>query len=197
MGTTWARLILKWSALGGAVTERWPWGFRGHMLPSAVGQHLGGVAGVCVTGNCHTLPWQLPHVTSLGCGSPPVPGISALLLSRQWCGRVSLALVHILLMLGTVDFCERTCCACVFLCEESVPTSRPRFTGRTGPESSCALDTPPLPRVSQSGAHLLILLSDLEGCELVTLMRLDASVCSFLYFLPHLLVCGASPVAQR
>ena len=50
-------------------------------------------------------------------------------------------------------------------------------------------------RVSQSGAHLLILLSDLEEHELVTLMRLDVYVCSLLYFLPHLLVCGASPVA--
>ena len=42
-------------------------------------------------------------------------------------------------------------------------------------------------RVSQSGAHLLIFLSDLKGRELVTLVRLDAFVCSFLYFLPHLL----------
>ena len=32
--------------------------------------------------------------------------------------------------------CGRTCCACVFLCEESVPTSRLRFTGRTSAESS-------------------------------------------------------------
>ena len=78
---------------------------RGHMLPSAVGQHLGGMAGVCVSGNCHTLPWQLPHVTSLGCGSPPVPGTSALLLypSRQRYGHVSLALLCILLMMGTVE----------------------------------------------------------------------------------------------
>ena len=77
---------------------------RGHMLPFVKDQHLGGVAGVCITGNCHALPWQLPQVTALGCGSPPVPGTLALLLfpSRQQCGRASLALVCILLMMGTV-----------------------------------------------------------------------------------------------
>lgn len=170
------------------------------MLPFAMGQHLGGVEGVYVSGNCHALPWQLPQVTALGCGSPPVPGTLALLLypSQQWCGHVSLALVCILLMMGTVGH--------LLVGAPAVPVSSSvRNLSQT--HAFILLGTALLRvhvlwtcllrwRVSQSRAHLLILLSDLEERELVTLMRLDVYVCSFLYFLPHLLVCGASPVAQ-
>lgn len=41
--------------------------------------------------------------------------------------------------------CGRTCGSCVFLCEESIPTSRLHFAGHSDPESSCTLDTPPPP----------------------------------------------------